>query len=212
MTVAPPSLRSDQRSSLPRTKSPPVQHQDPIVELKPTATPPKVVEVVPEQAISRKIQRVPCATYPAPPPSPDSYNRESYKDDDDIDSDLPYHDMQNVKWYDSDEDSFASRCPKDKKYSCKMPPTIWLERTFLRFFELNRKSIPWWVMLEIRVDLREEYNILCQARRTAAPRRQAKEGQHCVVERDIKLHDELEYLDWTWRTKVRAEKEKGLVL
>ncbi len=147
--VAPPRLSMDQQSSPPQAKSPPVQHQDLIVESKPTATPSKVIEVVPEQAIPKKIQRVPCATYPAPPPSPDSYNRESYKDDDDIDSDLPYHDMQNVKWYDSDEDSFASRCPKDKKYSCKRPPAIRLERQFLRFFELNRKSVPCWAMLEI---------------------------------------------------------------
>ncbi len=67
-------------------------------------------------------------------------------------------------------------------------------------------------MLEIRVDLQEEYNILCGARRTAALRRQAKEGQHCFVKQDIKRRDELEYLDRLWQTKVRAEKEKGLVL
>ncbi len=40
----------------------------------------------------------------------------------------------------------------------------------------------------------------------------AKEGQHCFVERDVNHHDKLEYLDRTWQTKARAEKEKGLVL
>ncbi len=65
-------------------------------------------------------------------------------------------------------------------------------------------------MLEIRVDLQTEYNILCWAGRTAALRRQAKEGQHCFIERDVKRRDELEYLTRTWWTKARAKKEKGL--
>ncbi len=66
-------------------------------------------------------------------------------------------------------------------------------------------------MLEIQVDLQEECGILCQARKTAALRRKAKEGQHCFVTRDVKRHEELEYLDWSWRTKARTKKEKGLV-
>ncbi len=66
-------------------------------------------------------------------------------------------------------------------------------------------------MLEIRVDLQTEYGILCRARSTAALRRKAKEGQHCFVTRDVERRDELEYLDRSWRTKARAEKEKGLV-
>ncbi len=66
-------------------------------------------------------------------------------------------------------------------------------------------------MLEIRVDLKKENNILCQARRTAALRRKAKEGQHCFVTQDVKRRDELEYLDWSWRTKAGSKKEKGLV-
>jgi len=66
-------------------------------------------------------------------------------------------------------------------------------------------------MLKIRVDLQEEYGILCQARRAADLRRRAKEGQHCFVEKDVKRCQELEYLDRLWRTKACAEKEKGLV-
>ena len=69
--------------------------------------------------------------------------------------------MKAVKWYDNDEDSYGSRCPKDKKYSCKRPPTIRSERTFLRFFDNKRKGVPYWAMLEIRVDLQTEYGILC---------------------------------------------------
>ncbi len=44
------------------------------------------------------------------------------------------------------------------------------------------------------LDLQEEYGIHFQARRTADPRRKAKEGQHCFVEQDVKHHDVLEYL------------------
>ncbi len=66
-------------------------------------------------------------------------------------------------------------------------------------------------MLEIQVDLQEEYGILCQARRTADQKRKAKQGQHCFVEQDINRCDKLEYLDRSWWTKAQAKKEKGLV-
>ncbi len=95
-----------------------------------------------------------------PLPSPDYYKGEHSKEDNDDNSDLHYHDV-GVKWYYSDVDSYSSRCPKDKKYSCKRPPTIRLERKFLHFFEHRRKGVPYWAMLKIRVDLQEEYGILC---------------------------------------------------
>ncbi len=72
--VALPCSRSICRPSTPWAKSPPVQYQDPIVELKTTASPQQNNEAVPEYAARTKIQWVPCATYPVPPPSPDSYN------------------------------------------------------------------------------------------------------------------------------------------
>ncbi len=123
--------------------------------------PPQAVEVVPKQATPKKIKRVPCTTYPVPPPSPDPYKGDFKEDFEDNDSDSPYHDMKAVKWYDNDEDSYGSRCPENKKYSCKRPPTIQLEKLFLRFFDKKHKGVPYWAMLEIRVDLQEEYGILC---------------------------------------------------
>ncbi len=172
--------------------------------------PQQVVEVVPEQAAPTKIQWVPCATYPVPLPSPDYYKGTHSKEEEDDDSDLPYCNV-GIKWYDSDVDSYCSRCLKDKKYSCKRPPTIRSERKFLHFFEHRRKGVPYWAMLEIQVDLQEEYGILCQARRTANLRRKAKEGQHCFIEQDVKHCQELEYLVQLWRTKARAKKGRGLV-
>ncbi len=42
-------------------------------------------------------------------------------------------------------------------------------------------------------------------------RRQAKEGQHCVVQQDITRCDELEYLIHQWQTKACAERDKGMI-
>ncbi len=115
--------------------------------MKPTAMPQQVVAVIPEQAAPTKIQWVPCATYPVPLPSPDYYKGTHSKEEEDDDSDLPYCNV-GVKWYDSDEDCYASRCPKDKKYSCKRPPTIHSE-TIPLLFEHHRKGVPYCAMLEI---------------------------------------------------------------
>ncbi len=35
-----------------------------------------------------------------------------------------------TKWYDSNEDSYGSLCPKDKKYLCQRPPAIPMEEKF----------------------------------------------------------------------------------
>ncbi len=172
--------------------------------------PSKSNEAVPEHVAPTNIQWVPCTTYPVPPPSPDYYKGEHSKEDDDDDSDLPICNV-GVKWYDSDDDSYYSRCPTDKKYSCKRPPTIRLERKFLQFFDGRQKGVPYWAVLEIQVDLQEEYYILVCARSTATMRRQAKKGQHCFVEHNIKRCQELEYLIWLLETKACAKKEKGLV-
>ncbi len=171
--------------------------------------PPQNNEVVPEYVAPTKLQWVLCTTYPVPLPSPDSYNSNDGEENDD-DSDLSFHNI-GVKWYDRDEDSYCSRCPKDKKFSCKRPPTIWSERKFLCFFEGKQKGVPYWAKLKIQVDLQEEYNILVWARRTANLRRKAKEGQNCFVEWDFNSRDELEYLTWQWQTKAHAKKEKSLV-
>ncbi len=175
--------------------------------MKTTATPSQNNEAVPEYVTPTKIQRVPCVTYPVPPPSPDYYKGEDSKEEDD-DSDMPFRDV-GVKWYNSDEDSYYSRCHKNKKYSCKRPQTIRSERKFLRFFEGRQNGVPYWVMLKIQVDLQEEYNILVYERRTANLRRKAKECQHCFGKQDVKRRQEL--LTWAWQTKAHAKKEKGLV-
>ncbi len=151
---------------------------------------PQVIEVVPEQAVPTKIQWVLCATYPVPLPSPNYYEGDDSKEEDDNNSYLPYRDLD-IKWYDSDVDSYCSRCPKDETYSCKRPPTIQSERKFLHFFEGRQKGVPYWAMLKIQVDLQEEYNILVCARRTANLRRKAKEGQHCFVQQDVQCRDKL---------------------
>ncbi len=53
-------------------------------------------------------------------------------------------------------------------------------------------------MLKVQVDLMVEYNILVSARRTAALRKKADEGQHLFVKWDVKCHYELEYLTQQW--------------
>ncbi len=63
-------LRSDWRLSPPWAKTPPVQHQDWIVELKITTMPPQNNKAVPEYAAPTKIQQATCATYPVPLPTP----------------------------------------------------------------------------------------------------------------------------------------------
>ncbi len=137
--VALSCLRSDHRTSPPCAKSFPIQHQDLIAELKNTATPPQDDEAVPKYAAPTKMRWVPSATYHVPLPSPE--DNWVYADEDDDTSDLPLMDMK-VKWYDSDEDSYSSQCPKDKKYSCKSPPTNRLERKFHHFFEGRQKGVP----------------------------------------------------------------------
>ncbi len=139
--VALPCLRLNHGKSPPRAKYSPVQHQDPIVELKTTATSSQDDEAIPKNAASTKIQQAPCTTYPVPPPSPDSYNNWDGGNDDADDYNLPLMDVQ-IKWYNSDEDSYSSWCPKDEKYSCKRPPTIWLEQKFLCFFEGRQRGVP----------------------------------------------------------------------
>ncbi len=90
--VALSCLRSDHGTPPPQAKSPHVQHQDPIVELKTTAMPPQDNEAVPEYAAPTKIQRIPCATYPVHPPSPkDNWE---YADNNDDNYDLPLRDMK----------------------------------------------------------------------------------------------------------------------
>ncbi len=153
--------------------------------------PPQNNEAIPKYVAPTKIQWVPCATYPVPPPTPDYYD--DWEGDNDDDSEMPFSNV-GVKWYNTDEDSSSSWCPKDKKYSCRRPPTIRSERKFLCFFEGRQKGVPYWAMLEIQVDLQEEYYILVCARRSANLKRKAKEGQHLFGEQDIKRRQELEYL------------------
>ncbi len=154
-------------------------------------------EVISENIVPSKIQWASFAYYPTPLPSPDSYNGEDWEDfDDDVNSQdcqPPLLAMMN-KWYNSDEASYSSLCPEDKKHSCRRPPAIRLERKFLWRFENDSRHIPHLAMLKIQVDLQEEYNILVCARSIAALRRKAKEGQHSFVQQDVKCHDELEYL------------------
>ncbi len=66
-------------------------------------------------------------------------------------------------------------------------------------------------MLEIWVDLQEEYSTLVCSWCTFDLRRKAREGQYSFVEQDIKQCDELEYLTWVGQTKAHVKKEKGLV-
>ncbi len=49
-------------------------------------------------------------------------------------------------------------------------------------------------MLEFRVDLQEDYDILVCTRPTADLKRKAKECQHCFVTQDVTCCDKLEYL------------------
>ncbi len=65
--------RSDCWMSLPQAKSPPIQHQDLVVELKSMAMPPQDNEAIPKYAAPTKMQRATCASYSIPLPSPDSY-------------------------------------------------------------------------------------------------------------------------------------------
>ncbi len=89
-----------------------------------------------------------------PPPTPDAYLGEVLDASNGIDSEDHQPPPSN-----SDEDSYSSYCPKNKKYSCKRPPTIQSERNFLQRFETDSRHMPYWVMLEIQVDLQKEYYI-----------------------------------------------------
>ncbi len=89
------------------------------------ATPPQENEAVPKCAVLTKMQWAPCATNPIPPPSPDSYTGKTWEDPvNDIEDCQPEDMATTFKWYDSDEDSDSSQCPKKKNYSCKRPPII----------------------------------------------------------------------------------------
>ena len=178
--------------------------------MKATATAQQKPESVPEHVVPTTIQRAPCAKYPTPPLSPDSYTGADYEDIVDSDGSLPgavFH----TKWEHPDEDSYSSLCPKDKKYSCRRPPSVREEDRFLQYFSETPNTVPFWAMLDIRADLEQEYKILTQARRIADMRRKAKKGQHCFVNRDVNRRQELEQIIRAWHTKVRSEKDKGLI-
>lgn len=116
-------------------------------------------EPVPKNVVPNKIQQIPFAYYPIPPPTPDYYLGEDMETGDNLDSEdrqLPPLVVM-LKWCNSDEDSYSSHCPKDKKYSSKRPPIIPLKRKFFSRFQNDSRSIPSWVMLEIQLDLQEEY-------------------------------------------------------
>ncbi len=169
-----------------------------------TVTAPQKNVPVTEHEVPKRIKRTPCATYPTPPPSPDDY----CDDDPDVDQLGPEFP---TKWEHWDEDSYGSLCPKDKKYSCKRPPSIEEERKFLRYFSETPNTVPFWVMLKIRVDLRQEHTLLVRARRTADMRRLAKQGQHSFVARDSSRREKLETIIRLWKTKAQAEEDKGLI-
>ncbi len=179
------------------------------------AMPPQANEAILVYTAPTKMQRAPCSTYPIPLPSPDSYTGKTWED---VINNIKNKNGQPedretiVKLYNSDEDSYSSQCPKDKKYSCKRPPTIWLERKFLQFFKGDTRGVPCGAMLEIQEDLKEEYNVLICARITAAQRRKAKEGQHCFVQQDLKHCDKLEYLIWQRQTQARDKQDKRMIL
>ncbi len=159
-----------------------------------------------EHAAHYKIQRAPCAKLPTPPPSPDSYTGDDFADYDASSDEIG---KVPTKWEHSDDDSYGSLCPKDKKYSCKRPPSIKEEEKFLQYFSKTPNTVPVWAMLEIRVDLRTEYGILTSARRTANLRRKAKQSQHCFVNRDVTRQTDLERVIPMWESKPCAKKIKG---
>ncbi len=66
--------------------------------------------------------------------------------------------LENTPGWQSDNASYSSHCPREEKFTCKRPPTIAKEETFLYNFRNNWKRLTYWVMLEIKVDL--DTNIL----------------------------------------------------
>ncbi len=120
-------------TSPPQAKSPSVQHQGWIVELKPMAMPPQGDEAILECAALTKMQQALCATYPVPPPSPDPYIGEAWEDFvDNIDTEdhQPEPLVAKIKWYDSDEGSYSSCCPKDKNILAGGPHQFdWREKS-----------------------------------------------------------------------------------
>ncbi len=89
-------------------------------------------EPVSEYAAPNKILQAPCTKYLTHPQSPDSYTGDNL-----VDADQDVNKMGAViptKWEHSDDDLYSSRCPKDKKYSCKRPPSNSDEEKFLRHF------------------------------------------------------------------------------
>ncbi len=153
------------------------------------------------------MQWAPCATYPTPPPSPASYTGDDFADNNPDSDEMGA--VFKTKWEHSDEDSYGSRCPRDKKYSCKRPPSLAEEERFLWYYSETPNTVPVWAMLEIQADLREEYGILTSARRTANMRRKAKQGQHCFINCDVSRCDCLMRIICMWESKARAEKDKG---
>ncbi len=134
------------------------------------------------------MQQALCATYPIPLASPDSYTGEAWVDFiDNIDCEncQPEHLPAMIKWYNSDEDSYSSCCPKDKKYSYKRTPTIQLEWKYIQHFEGDQKGVTYWTIIKIQVDLQEEYKILDHASTAANLKRKAKESQQCFIQWDI---------------------------
>ncbi len=75
---------------------------------------------VSEFAFPKKIQHIPYAEYPTPPPSLDKYTGDCLDENDGLHSE-DYQPKGSLAWYKDGFDSYGTYCPKDKKFSC---PTI----------------------------------------------------------------------------------------
>ncbi len=108
-----------------------------------------------------------------------------------------------------DTDSYGSLCPDFLKQLCKHPLSLDNDYGSYHNFTDNANGFPVNVMLDIRVDLTTEHEILCQARHHAHQNCSAKKGSYLLHERDQKCLDKLTSLLKMWEEKVKKSKKRG---
>ncbi len=92
-------------------------------------------------------------TIPTPPPLPEDYYGE---DSNDLDSEdrQPPPSAAMLKWYNSDEDSYSSHCPKDKNILTRGLQHSNQKENFFRNLQVTQ-DIPYWAMLKTQVDVQK---------------------------------------------------------
>ncbi len=155
----------------------------------------------------KKIQQLPFATYPAPPPlPPDNYSRLLLHWEEEMDKQV-VQPKSTPEWQ-NDADLYGFCCPDDKKFSCKRSPTFAKDNGFICNFSHNQKDFASWAALEIQADLKTEYKILTCACFDADACQKAKSNQSCFLTRDQCFQAKLEKLLQSWYSYIQGKKDR----